>query len=78
MALALSDLQREDNNMAQRERRFDNERQPLLPFSAAYRAMNRLDHEREARNPLQLDLLPPLQPDLFIELAGAASNDARG
>lgn len=50
-----------------RERRHANERQPMLPLNAAYRVMNQLDLERETNNPLQLELLPPVQPDLFID-----------
>lgn len=49
------------------ERRHPNERQPVLPFNAAYLAMNRRDQERETHNPMQLELLPPVQPDLFID-----------
>lgn len=49
------------------ERRHANERQPVLPFNAAYRAMNQRDQERETHNPMQLELLPPVQPDLFID-----------
>jgi len=45
----------------------NNERQPMLPLNAAYQAMNQLDLERETSNPMQLELLPPVQPDLFID-----------
>ncbi len=44
-----------------------NERQPVLPFTAAYRTMNQLDLERETSNPMQMELLPPVQPDLFVD-----------
>lgn len=50
-----------------KERQFSDERQPVLPFNAAYRAMNQLDDQRETRNPMQMELLPPVQPDLFID-----------
>ena len=56
-------LEQRTNN----ERRHPNERQPVLPFNAAYLAMNRRDQERETHNPMQLELLPPVQPDLFID-----------
>jgi len=49
------------------ERRHPNERQPVLPFNAACLAMNRRDQERETHHPMQLELLPPVQPDLFID-----------
>jgi hypothetical protein len=54
--------------MVRTERPFNNERQPVLPFNAAYQAMNRRDEERETQNPMQLELLPPVQPDLFIDM----------
>lgn len=57
------------------DRRYANERQPVLPFNAAYRAMNQRDQERETHNPMQLELLPPVQPDLFIDTP-VAENDA--
>lgn len=52
--------------MADQDRVFRNERQPVLPLNPAYRLLNQRDHEREMRNPLQLSLLPDPQPDLFV------------
>lgn len=52
---------------ANNERRHPNERQPVPAFNAAYQAMNRFDQERETHNPMQMELLPPVQPDLFID-----------
>lgn len=49
-------------------RRYSNERQPVLPFNAAYQVMNQRDQERETHNPMQLELLPPVQPDMFIDM----------
>ena len=59
--------------MATKDRVFQHERQPLLPTNQAYRLINQRDDEREARNPLQLSLLPDLQPDLFVPEASAPS-----
>ncbi|MCB1684744.1 MAG: hypothetical protein R3E82_08390 [Pseudomonadales bacterium] len=53
--------------MAEQQRRFARERQPLLPLSALHREINRRDERRETADPQQMDLLAPPQFDLFTD-----------
>ena len=50
-----------------RERRFQHERQPLLPLRAVDSEVNKRDAARESNEPEQLSLLPDPQLSLFKE-----------
>ena len=63
--------------MARQPRRYLNERQPVLPFNDAYQAMNRRDLERETTPPVQMELLPLAQLDLFEQAPLSDSLDPR-
>ena len=51
--------------MVTNPRRFNNERQPLLPLNQVAKEINKRDEKRETPQPEQLDLLPSPQRDLF-------------
>ena len=56
---------KEDSDMTSEQRRFKNERQPLLPLNEADRQINKRDQLRETQHPQQLDLIPTPQRDMF-------------
>ena len=51
--------------MSHDQRRFQHERQPLLPWDAVTKEINRQDRLRETQHPQQLPLFPALQQELF-------------
>jgi hypothetical protein len=60
-----SDKREELIIMSQHQRRHRQERQPLLPWNAVRREINRRDMLRETQSPQQLELFPTLQHELF-------------
>ena len=51
--------------MSREQRRFEHERQPLLPLNETAREINRRDQRQEVQKPEQLKLFAPDQKDLF-------------
>ena len=53
--------------VVRKQRRFERERQPLLPLNQVAREINKRDSSRETQPPQQLELMPSTQQDLFSE-----------